>query len=360
MDSLVIHTPLRHIGYHKSSKSQMNIFSSSPEIKRPTVIEVPYKKKKKNCINEINKLLEYLSEKEQEENVNDGFRLNDDSSDYISLLKENKELKINNNNLKAKISNLENHVLTINHSDLTGDNDYSYQSNNFKNDPNFMEAYNTNKELKGKNIKLKKKLKEVEYLLNSTNLHLVNLLDKKLDVENKMKTIMSKMGNFLTLLNQAKGNSQELISNEMIKENNNTNYSNSYSSEKINQRNFTNFSEAENLNTSTEGENENDSYKNEISEQSNQIEISLKQFEVNKNDSVVINSNDLKRNKKGEMGMSSKLSNSGSYFYGGKKQYQSSSYRQPNTFKTKKVTDNLIKTKVKSKKILSKTERKII
>ena len=68
MDSQVIHTPIKHIGYHKSSKSQVNILSSSPDVALT---------KKGTYINVIDSMLSFIKERERNDTVDDGFQLNE-------------------------------------------------------------------------------------------------------------------------------------------------------------------------------------------------------------------------------------------------------------------------------------------
>ena len=49
-------------------------------------------------------------------------------------------------------------------------------------------------------MKLKSKLKELEYILNSTNMNIVNILENKKEFELKIKSTILSMQNFLNLL----------------------------------------------------------------------------------------------------------------------------------------------------------------
>lgn len=334
-----VHTPLRHIGYHKASKSQLNIFKSSPDIKRPTIVETPTQVSDSKAINVIESMISFLEEKNT---------VADESSDkVIAMMNENIRLKEKNEKLKEGIAKIENKIMTRN---LTGENMYTSNSNE-----SYQRLATANKELKRRNMKLKSKLKELEYMLNSTNLNIVNILENKKEVELKMKSTILSMQNFVNLLGKA-SNEDEVRRRSPV-----VNDLNLYTSTNENlQRNFTNFSEAENLNTSTDKESE----KN-VTEQtengSNEIQISLKNFEMTKNDSVLINSNYIKKKENQNEKMSHSLSN-----FNTKKNnltnnliYSSSSSQRSNIGKNKisKVTATGIKQRVK--KVISKTDRKI-
>ena len=204
-------------------------------------------------------------------------------------------------------------------------------------------------------MKLKSKLKELEYILNSTNMNIVNILENKKEFELKIKSTILSMQNFLNLLGQTSNDDEVRRSSPVV------NDLNLYTSTNENlQRNFTNFSEAENLNTSTDKESE----KN-VTEQtengSNEIQISLKNFEMTKNDSVLINSNYIKKKEN----QNEKMSHSSSNFNTKKNNlannliYSSSSSQRSNFGKNNisKVTATGIKQRVK--KAISKTDRKI-
>ena len=258
-----VHTPLRHIGYHKASKSQLNIFASSPDIKRPTIVETPMQVSDNKAINVIESMISFL---EQKNTVDD---------EGTATTNENVRLKEKNEKLKESIAKMENKIMTRS---LTGENVYTNNSNE-----SYQRLTNANKELKRRNMKLKSKLKELEYILNSTNMNIVNILENKKEFELKIKSTILSMQNFLNLLGQTSNDDEVRRSRPVV------NDLNLYTSTNENlQRNFTNFSEAENLNTSTDKESE----KN-VTEQtengSNEIQISLKNFEMTKNDSVLIN-----------------------------------------------------------------------
>ena len=258
-----VHTPLRHIGYHKASKSQLNIFASSPDIKRPTIVETPMQVSDNKALNVIESMISFL---EQKNTVDD---------EGTATTNENVRLKEKNEKLKESIAKMENKIMTRS---LTGENVYTNNSNE-----SYQRLTNANKELKRRNMKLKSKLKELEYILNSTNMNIVNILENKKEFELKIKSTILSMQNFLNLLGQTSNDDEVRRSSPVV------NDLNLYTSTNENlQRNFTNFSEAENLNTSTDKESE----KN-VTEQtengSNEIQISLKNFEMTKNDSVLIN-----------------------------------------------------------------------
>ena len=156
-----VHTPLRHIGYHKSSKSQLNIFSSSPDIKRPTIVETPVRVNNNKLIGVVDSMVSFLEERNRVDTVEDGFKLNE-SNNVISMMKENERLKKKNMKLKENIVKMQNNIMTSN---LTGENMYTNQSNQ-----SYQMLTSANRELKRKNMKLKEKLKELEYIMmNSTN-----------------------------------------------------------------------------------------------------------------------------------------------------------------------------------------------
>ena len=330
-----VHTPLRHIGYHKASKSQLNIFASSPDIKRPTIVETPMQVSDNKAINVIESMISFL---EQKNTVDD---------EGTATMNENVRLKEKNEKLKESIAKMENKIMTRS---LTGENVYTNNSNE-----SYQRLTNANKELKRRNMKLKSKLKELEYILNSTNMNIVNILENKKEFELKIKSTILSMQNFLNLLGQT-SNDDEVRRSRPVE-----NDLNLYTSTNENlQRNFTNFSEAENLNTSTDKESE----KN-VTEQtengSNEIQISLKNFEMTKNDSVLINSNYIKKKEN----QNEKMSHSSSNFNTKKNNlannliYSSSSSQRSNFGKNNisKVTATGIKQRVK--KAISKTDRKI-
>lgn len=330
-----VHTPLRHIGYHKASKSQLNIFASSPDIKRPTIVETPMQVSDNKAINVIESMISFL---EQKNTVDD---------EGTATTNENVRLKEKNEKLKESIAKMENKIMTRS---LTGENVYTNNSNE-----SYQRLTNANKELKRRNMKLKSKLKELEYILNSTNMNIVNILENKKEFELKIKSTILSMQNFLNLLGQT-SNDDEVRRSRPVE-----NDLNLYTSTNENlQRNFTNFSEAENLNTSTDKESE----KN-VTEQtengSNEIQISLKNFEMTKNDSVLINSNYIKKKEN----QNEKMSHSSSNFNTKKNNlannliYSSSSSQRSNFGKNNisKVTATGIKQRVK--KAISKTDRKI-
>ena len=330
-----VHTPLRHIGYHKASKSQLNIFASSPDIKRPTIVETPMQVSDNKAINVIESMISFL---EQKNTVDD---------EGTATMNENVRLKEKNEKLKESIAKMENKIMTRS---LTGENVYTNNSNE-----SYQRLTNANKELKRRNMKLKSKLKELEYILNSTNMNIVNILENKKEFELKIKSTILSMQNFLNLLGQTSNDDEVRRSSQVV------NDLNLYTSTNENlQRNFTNFSEAENLNTSTDKESE----KN-VTEQtengSNEIQISLKNFEMTKNDSVLINSNYIKKKEN----QNEKMSHSSSNFNTKKNNlannliYSSSSSQRSNFGKNNisKVTATGIKQRVK--KAISKTDRKI-
>ena len=330
-----VHTPLRHIGYHKASKSQLNIFASSPDIKRPTIVETPMQVSDNKAINVIESMISFL---EQKNTVDD---------EGTATTNENVRLKEKNEKLKESIAKMENKIMTRS---LTGENVYTNNSNE-----SYQRLTNANKELKRRNMKLKTKLKELEYILNSTNMNIVNILENKKEFELKIKSTILSMQNFLNLLGQTSNDDEVRRSRPVV------NDLNLYTSTNENfQRNFTNFSEAENLNTSTDKESE----KN-VTEQtengSNEIQISLKNFEMTKNDSVLINSNYIKKKEN----QNEKMSHSSSNFNTKKNNlannliYSSSSSQRSNFGKNNisKVTATGIKQRVK--KAISKTDRKI-
>ncbi len=330
-----VHTPLRHIGYHKASKSQLNIFASSPDIKRPTIVETPMQVSDNKAINVIESMISFL---EQKNTVDD---------EGTATTNENVRLKEKNEKLKESIAKMENKIMTRS---LTGENVYTNNSNE-----SYQRLTNANKELKRRNMKLKSKLKELEYILNSTNMNIVNILENKKEFELKIKSTILSMQNFLNLLGQTSNDDEVRRSSPVV------NDLNLYTSTNENlQRNFTNFSEAENLNTSTDKESE----KN-VTEQtengSNEIQISLKNFEMTKNDSVLINSNYIKKKEN----QNEKMSHSSSNFNTKKNNlannliYSSSSSQRSNFGKNNisKVTATGIKQRVK--KAISKTDRKI-
>lgn len=330
-----VHTPLRHIGYHKASKSQLNIFASSPDIKRPTIVETPMQVSDNKAINVIESMISFL---EQKNTVDD---------EGTATTNENVRLKEKNEKLKESIAKMENKIMTRS---LTGENVYTNNSNE-----SYQRLTNANKELKRRNMKLKSKLKELEYILNSTNMNIVNILENKKEFELKIKSTILSMQNFLNLLGQTSNDDEVRRSRPVV------NDLNLYTSTNENlQRNFTNFSEAENLNTSTDKESE----KN-VTEQtengSNEIQISLKNFEMTKNDSVLINSNYIKKKEN----HNEKMSHSSSNFNPKKNNlannliYSSSSSQRSNFGKNNisKVTATGIKQRVK--KAISKTDRKI-
>ena len=330
-----VHTPLRHIGYHKASKSQLNIFASSPDIKRPTIVETPMQVSDNKAINVIESMISFL---EQKNTVDD---------EGTATTNENVRLKEKNEKLKESIAEMENKIMTRS---LTGENVYTNNSNE-----SYQRLTNANKELKRRNMKLKSKLKELEYILNSTNMNIVNILENKKEFELKIKSTILSMQNFLNLLGQTSNDDEVRRSSQVV------NDLNLYTSTNENlQRNFTNFSEAENLNTSTDKESE----KN-VTEQtengSNEIQISLKNFEMTKNDSVLINSNYIKKKEN----QNEKMSHSSSNFNTKKNNlannliYSSSSSQRSNFGKNNisKVTATGIKQRVK--KAISKTDRKI-
>ena len=330
-----VHTPLRHIGYHKASKSQLNIFASSPDIKRPTIVETPMQVSDNKAINVIESMISFL---EQKNTVDD---------EGAATTNENVRLKEKNEKLKESIAKMENKIMTRS---LTGENVYTNNSNE-----SYQRLTNANKELKRRNMKLKSKLKELEYILNSTNMNIVNILENKKEFELKIKSTILSMQNFLNLLGQTSNDDEVRRSRPVV------NDLNLYTSTNENlQRNFTNFSEAENLNTSTDKESE----KN-VTEQtengSNEIQISLKNFEMTKNDSVLINSNYIKKKEN----QNEKMSHSSSNFNTKKNNlannliYSSSSSQRSNFGKNNisKVTATGIKQRVK--KAISKTDRKI-
>ena len=330
-----VHTPLRHIGYHKASKSQLNIFASSPDIKRPTIVETPMQVSDNKAINVIESMISFL---EQKNTVDD---------EGTATTNENVRLKEKNEKLKESIAKMENKIMTRS---LTGENVYTNNSNE-----SYQRLTNANKELKRRNMKLKSKLKELEYILNSTNMNIVNILENKKEFELKIKSTILSMQNFLNLLGQTSNDDEVRRSSPVV------NDLNLYTSTNENlQRNFTNFSEAENLNTSTDKESE----KN-VTEQtengSNEIQISLKNFEMTKNDSVLINSNYIKKKEN----HNEKMSHSSSNFNTKKNNlannliYSSSSSQRSNFGKNNisKVTATGIKQRVK--KAISKTDRKI-
>lgn len=267
MDSQVIHTPIRHIGYHKSSKSQVNLLSSSPDVTLT---------KKGTYINVIDSMLSFIKEKERNDTVDDGFKLNESSSNTTALLKENQRLKAMNEKIKNKISHLENKRQNS-HSNTT-DGVFTNQSN-----PK-LEAYLVlNKDLKKKNSKLKEKLKELEIMINFP---IVNILEKKEDIEIKLKSTILNMQNFLSLLSQTEPKN-EVVKSHPIATNNSLS-PNEFTNKDTNDiRNITNFSEAENLNTSLEEDNGDTTYKGPLSEQQtangNKNEVTSKPFELQSN-----------------------------------------------------------------------------
>lgn len=266
MDIQVIHTPIRHIGYHKSSKSQANMLSSSPDVALS---------KKGTYINAIDLLISFFNRKESNDTIDDGLKLDESSNNVSNIIRENQRLKEQNIKLKNMISNLENIHIKSTHSNMT--------NGVFTNQK--MEVYkNINKELKKKNKKLKEKVNQLEMLNNKTDLRIVNILDKKDDIEIKLKNTILNMKNFLSLLHQTDSNKEVLKSNPIVT--NNSLLTNEYNNN-TDIRNFTNFSEAENLNTSLDEEKVDISYKDPLSEQQTangkKIEGTLKPFEVQSN-----------------------------------------------------------------------------
>ncbi len=267
MDSQVIHTPIKHIGYHKSSKSQVNILSSSPDVALT---------KKGTYINVIDSMLSFIKERERNDTVDDGFQLNESSNNTTALMKENQRLKTLNQKIKNKISHLENKRMNS-HSNTT-DGVFTNQSN-----PKIEAYLALNKDLKKRNSKLKEKLKELEIMIHFP---IVNILDKKEDIEIKLKSTILNMQNFLSLLSQTEPKN-EVVKSHPIATNNSLSQNEFTNKDNNDIRNITNFSEAENLNTSLEEENGDSTYKNPLSEQQtangNKNEVTSKPFEPQPN-----------------------------------------------------------------------------
>ena len=147
----IVHTQIRQIGYHNSSKSQVNILSSPSLISNNKIFETDINndnKRKENVqklIDIINKNIMFLKTKLNTKISGDDYSIN-----------FNRKLKNENENLRKKIS-----VLEINYN--------TFDDNNIELTQNSPIQYNSkidflkkkNQKLKEKNRKLKQKLYEL-------------------------------------------------------------------------------------------------------------------------------------------------------------------------------------------------------
>ena len=108
-----VHTPIRHIGYHNTSKSQVNILSSPSLISNNKIFETDVnndnqrKENFKKLIDVMKKNIMFLKTKSNAKISGDDYPI-----------KLNKELKKKNENLRKTIRNLENNN--------NYDDDYNY------------------------------------------------------------------------------------------------------------------------------------------------------------------------------------------------------------------------------------------
>ena len=251
----IVHTQIRQIGYHNSSKSQVNILSSPSLISNNKIFETDInndnkrKENVKKLIDIINKNIMFLKTKLNTKISGDDYSIN-----------FNRKLKNENENLRKKISVLEINYNTFddNNIDLTQNSPIQYNSK-----IDFLKK--KNQKLKEKNRKLKQKLYELSKKAKN-NTSYDYLITNKEEIISKIKNINYYISSFYHHLDKVKKN------NNSINYLDNESYENKEDS--INEK--FKYTECENL------------YESKDFEESNKVLIPLKKFE-NKNKTENIN-----------------------------------------------------------------------
>ena len=251
----IVHTQIRQIGYHNSSKSQVNILSSPSLISNNKIFETDINndnKRKENVqklIDIINKNIMFLKTKLNTKISGDDYSIN-----------FNRKLKNENENLRKKISVLEINYNTFddNNIDLTQNSPIQYNSK-----IDFLKK--KNQKLKEKNRKLKQKLYELSKKTGN-KVSYDYLITNKEEIISKIKNINYYISSFYHHLDKVKKN------NNSINYLDNESYENKEDS--INEK--FKYTECENL------------YESKDFEESNKVLIPLKKFE-NKNKTENIN-----------------------------------------------------------------------
>ena len=245
---------IRHIGYHNYNKSHNNnniLYPSQNLNKNNKTMSNTLKRKEKmnKLLKNIDNNIKFFNTYSVRMNTNS---FQNDTIEHFSY-KQNQKLKNNNYILKEKISELEE----------------KFKNTNENNRDKLAFEENKNKQLKYINNKLKQHY--LYYLEEYKNPNQNNeLYIKKDKIISKIKHLKSNFKKFIQLI---QSNSQQLINNQNI--NNYTKINYKESSKNDENDNFNeiddeiNFTVGDNLYTTTEE-----------NEPSNQIQISLKQFEV--------------------------------------------------------------------------------
>ena len=254
----IVRTPIRHIGYHNSSKSQVNILSSPSLISNNKIFETDInndnqrKENFKKLIDVMNKNIMFLKTK---------INMKISGDDYPFKL--NKKLKNENEILKKKIKVFEtnNNIFDDDNIDLNQNSPKQYNSK-----IDFLQK--RNQKLKEKNRKLKNKLNELSKKAKN-NTSYDYLITNKEEIISKIKNLNYYISSFYQNLNT-------LNNNNSINDLDNESSENREDS--INE-NFK-YTECENL------------YESKDYEESNKVLIPLKRFEnTNKTENINITNN---------------------------------------------------------------------
>ena len=195
----IVHTQIRQIGYHNSSKSQVNILSSPSLISNNKIFETDInndnkrKENVKKLIDIINKNIMFLKTKLNTKISGDDYSIN-----------FNRKLKNENDNLRKKIRVLEINYNTFddNNIDLTQNSPIQYNSK-----IDFLKK--KNQKLKEKNRKLKQKLYELSKKAKN-NTSYDYLITNKEEIISKIKNINYYISSFYHHLDKVKKNNNSI------------------------------------------------------------------------------------------------------------------------------------------------------